>query len=82
MAEREPSIRCIREGNGNPDAIVFIHGFTGDGLRTWADLSGQIAGIRHSSPGTAGRSHTRRAGFPTSPESGLRTPICRSSLAI
>ena len=43
MAEREPSIRCIREGNGNPDAIVFVHGFTGDGLRTWADLSGQIA---------------------------------------
>ncbi|HLX97359.1 MAG TPA: alpha/beta hydrolase [Roseiarcus sp.] len=43
MAEREPSIRCIREGQGNPDAIVFVHGFTGDGLRTWADLSGQIA---------------------------------------
>ena len=43
MAGREPSIRCIREGNGNPDAIVFVHGFTGDGLRTWADLSDQIA---------------------------------------
>jgi pimeloyl-ACP methyl ester carboxylesterase len=43
VAEREPSIRCIREGKGNPDAIIFVHGFTGDGLRTWTDLAGQIA---------------------------------------
>jgi pimeloyl-ACP methyl ester carboxylesterase len=44
MADRKPSIRSLRERKGNPDAIVFVHGFTGDGLRTWDDLSGQIAG--------------------------------------
>jgi hypothetical protein len=44
MAEREPSIRSLRERQGYRDAIVFVHGFTGDGLRTWADLSSQIVG--------------------------------------
>jgi pimeloyl-ACP methyl ester carboxylesterase len=44
MTVREPSIRSLRGNQGNRDAIVFVHGFTGDGLRTWDDLSGQIAG--------------------------------------
>lgn len=50
MAEREPSIRCIRKGERNRDAIVLVHGFTGDGLRTWADLSGQIAERKELAP--------------------------------
>jgi tetratricopeptide (TPR) repeat protein len=50
MAERKPSIRCIREGKGNSDAIVFVHGFTGDGPRTWADLADRIAGRADLAP--------------------------------
>ncbi|HXZ14603.1 MAG TPA: tetratricopeptide repeat-containing protein [Roseiarcus sp.] len=43
MADSEPSIRPIRTSAGNRDVIILVHGFTGDGLRTWADLSGRIA---------------------------------------
>jgi pimeloyl-ACP methyl ester carboxylesterase len=50
MPEHEPSIRSLRERKGNRDAIVFVHGFTGDGLRTWGDLSGQIAGHKALDP--------------------------------
>jgi pimeloyl-ACP methyl ester carboxylesterase len=45
MSQQDPSIQKI-PGNGaeaNRAAIVFVHGFTGNGLSTWANLSDRIA---------------------------------------
>ena len=39
----EPSIVAIRQGKGNSAAVVFVHGFMGNGLKTWRNLSGRIA---------------------------------------
>jgi hypothetical protein len=77
LAERKPAIRGLRERKGNPDAIVFVHGFIGDGLRIWDELSGQIAGPPAFVPWDCWTLTYATRWLRTSPESGLRAPICR-----
>ena len=59
--------------------IVFILGLTGDGLRTWADLPAKSPASRTRPLGLLDTDYETRW-LRTSPESGPRTPICRSAL--
>ena len=40
----QPSITAVGPNRNQDAVVVFVHGFTGDGLRTWAKLADRIAG--------------------------------------
>jgi hypothetical protein len=41
----QPSIEAVRPPKiGNRAAVVYVHGFTGKGIRTWSDLAPRISG--------------------------------------
>jgi pimeloyl-ACP methyl ester carboxylesterase len=36
-------LACIRKTEANQAAVLFVHGFSGDGLLTWKDLADRVA---------------------------------------
>jgi pimeloyl-ACP methyl ester carboxylesterase len=36
-------LACIRKGEANQAAVLFVHGFSGDGLATWRNLADRVA---------------------------------------
>jgi hypothetical protein len=36
-------LACIRKVEANQAAVMFVHGFSGDGLATWRNLANRVA---------------------------------------